>query len=50
MNDDTSRVLWSGIRFWYPPFDPNGSYYTTKYVGKTEKDGKVTVHMKLILE
>jgi hypothetical protein len=50
VSEDTSKALWDGIRVWYPPFDPNGAYYTTKYVGKTEKDGKVTVHIKLIPE
>ncbi len=46
----TSRDLWSGRRVWYPPGDPKGAYYRTEYAGKTEKDGVVTVHMKLIPE
>lgn len=50
LREDYSRDLWSGMRVWYPAGDPNGRYYRTEYAGKTEKDGEVTVHMKLIPE
>ena len=44
-DDETSKKLWSGIRVYC-----NGAYHRTKYVGKTEKDGTVTVSMEVIKE
>jgi len=48
--DESSKKLWSGMRVWYPPNDPQGAYYLTKFVDKVEKDGVTTVIMELIPE
>lgn len=45
-----SEELWSDLRVWYPPFDPNGRYYTTKYVETKNEDGVETVILSLTPE
>lgn len=50
--DENSRRLWSGIRVTYPPFDPKGKYYRTKFKQKKydPKTRTMTVEMELIPE
>ena len=45
-----SEEVWSGIRVWYPPRDPKGAYYLTKFLNKREEKGKVIVEMELVLD
>jgi len=49
-SEHSSRDLWSGRRIWCPPGDPKGAWYRTEYARKTEKDGIITIHVKLIPE
>jgi hypothetical protein len=50
--NDSSRKLWSGIRVTFPPFDPKGKRYRTKFKQKRydPKTRTMTVEMELILE
>ena len=48
----SSSALWNGIHVWYPPGDPKGRYYLTKYKGQKldQKTRTITVEMELIPE
>lgn len=40
---NNDEQLWGGIRVWYPPFDPNGKWYRTKFKKKSYKKKKGAV-------
>jgi len=46
----SSKELWSGIPVWWPPQDPKGKPYRTKYVSSKfdPETGIVTVVIELI--
>ena len=48
----THESVWNNIRIWYPPQDPNGRYYRTKFKRQkfNKKKREVTVEMELIPE
>lgn len=49
---ELSKKLWNGIRVTFPPFDPKGKYYRTKYKGKkfNPETRTMTVELELIPE
>ncbi len=48
--DQTSKLLWDDMRVWYPPGDPKGKWYRTRYVEKTNAGATVLVVVQLIPE